>query len=66
MDHKEQHHQKKEKEREEEKKEHRVHEQQAEKKGRLPFHPVWLVVVGFVLTGAALLIWTFIIWPMWR
>ncbi len=63
MDHKEQHQQKKEKQRDQEKKEHRVYEQQAEKKGRLPFHPAWVVVVGFVLTLTAVLIWTYIISP---
>ena len=63
MDHKEQHHQKKEKEREHEKAQHNAHEQQDAKKSRLPFHPAWLVVVGFVLTLSAILIWTYIISP---
>jgi hypothetical protein len=57
MDHKEQHHQKHEMEREHEKKEHRKHERQ-EEKSLLPFHPAWLFVLGVVLVGVALLVWT--------
>jgi hypothetical protein len=60
MDHKEQHHQKHEHEREHEKKEHKAHERQ-EEKSLLPFHPAWLVVLGIVLTLAAVLVWTFIL-----
>jgi cytoskeletal protein RodZ len=60
MDHKEQHHQKHQKEREHEKKEHKQHEHQQEKSA-LPFHPLWLVVLGVVLVGAALLVWTFVL-----
>ena len=51
MDHKEQHHQK------HEKKEHKEHERQ-EEKSLLPFHPAWLFVLGVVLVGVALLVWT--------
>jgi hypothetical protein len=57
MDHKEQHHQHHEKEREQHKKEKKEHEHQQEK-SRLPFHPAWLLGVGFVLVVAAILVWT--------
>lgn len=57
MDHKEQHHQHHQKEREREKKEKKAHEHEAEK-DRLPIHPMWLLVVAFVLIGSALLVWT--------
>ncbi len=59
MDHQEKHHQHKEQEHEQEKKEHKAYEQRHEKQNWLPFHPLWLVVVGVVLTGAAVLVWTF-------
>ncbi len=60
MDHKEQHHLKHQKDRDRKKKEHQAHEREAGKK-RLPFHPGWLVVVGVVLTLAAVLVWTFVL-----
>jgi hypothetical protein len=58
MNHQEQHHEHHRKEREEKKKEQKLHEEQ-EMKSSLPFHPVWLVVVGVVLVAAALAIWTY-------
>jgi hypothetical protein len=60
VDHQEQHHQHHQKEREHEKKELRAHSQG--KKNPLPFHPMWLVVVVFVLILAAVLIWTLRPW----
>jgi uncharacterized membrane protein len=60
MDHKEQHHQHHQKEREHEKKLQKLHEDEQEKNA-LPFHPIWLLVVGIVLTLAAVLIWTFVL-----
>jgi hypothetical protein len=57
MDHHEQHHQRHQQEREQKKKEEREHERSQEKSG-LPFHPAWLVGIGFVLTLAAVLVWT--------
>ena len=57
MDHKDQHRQHHQKEREEKKKEQKEYER-AREKGALPFHPAWLVVVGIVLTGLAILVWT--------
>ncbi len=62
MDHQDQHHEKHRHEREEKKKEQKEHEHQDDKSS-LPFHPAWLVVVGIILVGAALLVWTFI-WPL--
>lgn len=61
MDHKAQHHQHHEKEREHKKKEHAEHERRAAK-NLLPVHPLWLFVVGVVLVGVAVLVWTFIVW----
>ena len=64
MDHQEKHHQKKEHEHEEQKKEHKAYEQKHEKDTwQFPFHPLWLVVVGIIMTGAAVLVWTFGFWP---
>jgi cytoskeletal protein RodZ len=60
MDHHEQHHQHHKEEREHEKKEHKAYERQHEKSA-LPFHPAWLVVVGFVLVVVALLLWTLVL-----
>ena len=60
MDHKDQHHEHHRKEREEHKMEQREHERTQEKSA-LPFHPAWLVVVGVVLTLAAVLVWTFVL-----
>ena len=57
MDHHEQHHEHHKKEREEEQKAHKAYERQHEKTA-LPFHPGWLVVIGFVLVLAAVLLWT--------
>jgi len=57
MDHHEQHHQQHRKEREHEKHLQKEHEHQ-EEKSTLPFHPVWLVVVGVVMVLVAVAIWT--------
>jgi hypothetical protein len=57
MDHKEQHHLKHIKERDHEKKEYQEHEREAER-GRLPFHPAWLFVVGAVAVIVAMRMWT--------
>lgn len=56
MNHQEQHHEHHRKEREREK--HQGHVE-AQQKRYLPFHPSWLLVIGAVLTIAALLVWTF-------
>ena len=58
MDHKEQHHEHHRHEREEHKKEQKLHEREQEKKSSLPVHPLWLLVVGVVLTLGAVLVWT--------
>src|SRR5262245_53904555 len=50
MDHKEQHH------------EHKQHEREQEKSA-LPFHPLWLLVVGIVLTLTVILVWIFLSRP---
>ena len=60
MDHKEQHRIHHEKERQEEKKQKKEYESEQEK-SLLPFHPVWLVVLGFVMVLLALAVWTFLI-----
>ena len=62
MDHKEQHHEHKRHEREEHKKEKKQHEREQEKSA-LPFHPLWLLVVGIVLTLTAILVWIFLSRP---
>jgi type VI protein secretion system component VasF len=56
MDHHEQHHQHKEHEREEEIRKRKGHEREHGKKW--PIHPTWIVVIGFVLILAAILVWT--------
>jgi cytoskeletal protein RodZ len=61
MDHQQQHHEHKEKEREQEKKEWKALEHEQGGKRR-PIHPAWYVVVGVVLVGVAVLVWTFLIW----
>ena len=58
MDHKEQHHEHHRHEREEHKKEQKQHEQQQEKRPLFPL-PIWLVIIGFVLTLGAVLVWVF-------
>ena len=61
MDHQQQHH------------EHHVKERQHERRGwkeyiqelagkRHALHPAWYIVVGVVLVGAAVFVWTFLIW----
>ncbi len=65
MDHKEQHHQHHEKQREEKKKEEHRHELQQEKKPGIQVHPLWFAVIGLVLVVAAVLVWTFIILPLY-
>ena len=57
MDHKEQHHQHHEKEREERKKEHKEFEKKQDDRV-LPFHPLWLLVVGIILIAGVVLVWT--------
>lgn len=61
MDHRDQRHQHKEKERQERIKDEQAHEDEAEKR-RLPFHPAWFVVAGFLLTALAVYVWTFRLW----
>jgi hypothetical protein len=56
MDHKEQHHEHHRKEREEKKKHQKEHEHQMEK--RTYPHPLWFFVLGVILVGVAILIWT--------
>jgi ABC-type nickel/cobalt efflux system permease component RcnA len=58
MDHKEQHHEHHRHEREEHKKEQHQHEQQQMKKSSLPV-PLWVIILGFVLTLGAVLVWVF-------
>jgi type VI protein secretion system component VasF len=60
MDRREQHRQHKEKEREQKKKEDQAYEAREEKR-RLPV-PAWLMVVGIVLTLAAVYVWMFWLW----
>jgi hypothetical protein len=60
MDHKEQHHEHHRHEREEHKKEQKQHEEQQMKKSSLPL-PVWLIVLGVVLTLGAVLVWVFLV-----
>jgi hypothetical protein len=62
MDRQEKHHQQKAKQHEEKKKEQREYDDKIEK-STLPFHPAWIVAVGVLLTGAAILTWTFQVWP---
>lgn len=54
MDHKEQHHQKEREGRKHERKEYE------KKQGAkiLPFHPLWLLVVGSILIAGVVLAWT--------
>ena len=60
MDHKEQHHEHHRHEREQHKKEQKQHEEQEMKKPTsLPYVPLWLVVLGVVLTLGAVLTWIF-------
>ena len=62
MDHKEEHHLHHRKEREREKKEKKAYEHAQEKK-LIPFHRLWVFVVGIVLLILALLVWTlFLSW----
>ena len=56
MDHKEQHHEHHRHEREQHKKEQKHHEEQQMKKASLPV-PMWLIVLGVVLTLGAVLVW---------
>jgi hypothetical protein len=56
MDRHEQHHQHHQKEREEKKKHEKEHERELEK--RAYPHPAWFFVLGVVLVGVAILIWT--------
>jgi hypothetical protein len=63
MDHHEQHHLHHEKEREHRKKIQKEHERQQEK-NMLPIHPLWLLVIGIVLVLVAVLIWSFVVWPL--
>jgi hypothetical protein len=60
VDHKEQRHEHHRKERELEKKHHTA--EGGKPKSLLPFHPAWLVALGVILTAAAVLVWTFLIW----
>jgi hypothetical protein len=61
MDHKQQHHEHHVKEREHEKRgwKERIRELAGKRHG---IHPAWYVVVGVVLVGAAVFVWTFLIW----
>jgi hypothetical protein len=61
MDHKQQHHEHHVKEREHEKRgwKERIRELSGKRHG---IHPAWYVVVGVVVIGAAVLVWTFIVW----
>ncbi len=61
MDHKQQHHEHHQKEREHEQREWKEHNREFSGK-RHGIHPAWYVVVGVLLVGAAVLVWTFIIW----
>jgi hypothetical protein len=58
MDHKEQHHLHHEKEREREKKHRKAHEREQEKNA-WPIHPTWFVLLGIILTTAAIVVWVF-------
>jgi hypothetical protein len=60
MDHKQKHHEHHQKEREQEQKQWKEHNRQLAGK-RHTIHPAWYVVVGVVLVGAAVLVWTFVI-----
>jgi cytoskeletal protein RodZ len=60
MDHQQQHHEHHVKEREHEKKEWKERNRELGGK-RHGIHPAWYVVVGVVLVGAAVLVWTFVI-----
>lgn len=60
MDHKEQHHLKHEKEREHKKALAKQHEHQEEKELRT-IHPLWFMVLGIVLIGGVIYVWT-ILW----
>ena len=60
MDLKQQHHEHKQKEREHENQQWK--QQNHERAGKKhALHPAWYVVVGAVLVGAAVLVWTFLI-----
>jgi len=58
MDHQEQHHEKHRKERDQHKHEHQLHEQHVMSEPR-KFHRMWFVVLGAILIGAVVLVWTF-------
>jgi hypothetical protein len=61
MDHKQQHHEHHVKEREQEQRGWKEHIRELTGK-RHGVHPAWYVVVGVVFVGAAVLVWTIIIW----
>ena len=61
MDLKEQHHEHHQKEREHEKKEWKEHNRELAGKQHV-IHPAWYIVAGAVLIGAAVFVWTFLIW----
>jgi hypothetical protein len=61
MDHIQQHHEHHQKEREHEQKKWK--EQKSELSGKKHgLHPAWYIAVGAVLIGAAVFVWTFLIW----
>ena len=61
MDRKQQHHEHKQKEREHEQSQWKEHNRELAGKRR-GIHPAWYIMVGVVLVGAAVLVWTFFTW----
>ena len=61
MDHKEQHHEHHRHERELKKKHDREYEDRRDKR-LLPIHPLWVFVLGVVLIGLAVAVWSFVAW----
>lgn len=61
MDHQQQHQEHHQKEREHEQRAWKEHNRELAGK-RYGMHPAWYIVVGVVVCGAAVLVWTFIIW----
>jgi len=61
MNHAQQHHEHHVKEREHEKRGWKEHIRELAGK-RHGIHPAWYIVVGVVLIGAAISVWTFFIW----